>query len=305
MDRINPLKLRERLVEKRKQFSFLPFYAGPYEWDVLCKREIEKGNNDSKLFAFHEDLKEYLYFGLNFLKEQADIRDATEASFVIQFCKDAFEDNYCENKDEILPYLLSYYGDGEDYLPHVKMALLYDTILGYSVNTFYWRGKPYAKTLFEELKRDSFVAAVWGELGDFYKSVLDLDQAVEVFLTGAKLFLKDGQKKEAATLYRRGYAVLRQLGDPLPSEEEIRTLYGEEADQILKVSAPTYKHDPVERTKAFQEAYDEVMEEAVARYIEEGSPTVLLLWSYMREGLAARGIVWNAPNRMNPSMRFD
>lgn len=308
MDSIQPLELKKRIDQRRKEFSFLPSYMGPWALLGRCQLEQRKGNQDPAFSSFCEDLQEYARFGLSFVHEQASIRDAGEAPFIETFCLDAMKDPSFEEHASLLEDLLAYYGDGEDFLPRDGIVLLLDIVLGYRRGPYPWRGKKYARELFRLLDDEPYPREFWQTLADFYKSVLDYRSASDVALEGSAILLKNKKKKDAALLCRDGLASALALPHfRFPEEARIREFYEEEADVALSYPRyATFKHDPIEASPEFQNAYDEVMEEATKRYLKEKEGRViLLLWSYMAEGFAKRGIAWKTPKQMNPSMKFD
>ena len=276
MDSIRTLDLRDRIQERRFLFPNLSSYLGPWGMVKAIQRDERMNKATPELLAFKEDLLRYIDFGLSFLKEQANVRDLTEARFVIAFSLDALNDEAFDEKEDILSALLPFYGDGEDILPQERAMLLYLIVLAYSKDHFPWRGKPYAKALLDMAEaNDPLPYEIYRGLLVFYLIVLDRPDAERVALIGAKN--------------------LRQRGD----EKRASALENEAAKQAIK-------HDPIESTPAFQEAYDEVMEEAMKRYLALGETRIVFtLWEYMEEGFAKKGISWKNPKRMNPEIRFD
>ena len=306
MDSINPLDLKKRIDAKRKDFPFLSPYLGT--WGCYDRAKIELARNPSpELASFIQGLEFYLSFGEHFLLEQGQNPDPQEAAFVIAFGVDAMKDPYCPKRAPLLGDLQLFYGDGEAFLPREKVALLYAIVTGYQKGNFTWRGKPYAKQLREEISKEKVPSEIYLGLSAFYKQVCDFAAASEVALTGAKLYLSDGDREEAAVLAIDGYVSAKNVpGFVLPSEGEIQALYEEQADKVLSYqNRPYIRHDEVEATKKFQDAYDEVMEKATERYYKEGAVHPFALWEYMEKGFAKKGIKWRNPKRMNPDMKFD
>ena len=277
MDAIQPLELRSRIYLRRADFPSLPSYLGPWGMAKTIDRLRNMGKADAALFAFREDVLRYIDIGLSVFKDQSVSRDAGEAHFMIAFALDAFSDESFEDKRDILAALLPYYGDGEDFLPRERASLLYAIILGHSHIDHPWRGKPFAKTLLGIMEEGEVPLPyeIYRGLVSFFRIVLDRPDAEKVINLGCISLEKDGQTKQADAL----------------REDGLRA---------------TFKHDPVEDTPAFQETYDEVMEEAIRRYLEGSEPRlVFTLWEYMEEGFARKGIAWRNPKKMNPDVRFD
>lgn len=308
MDAIQPLDLKKRIDVVRREFPFLPAFLGPWGTLKRCETEQRRGNEDPKLNAFIEDLRKYVEFGAAFVKEQGKDRDPQEAHFVLVFCLDAFTDTSYDEYESLLGPLVAFYGDGEDFLPREKTMLLYDIVLGCRRGSYPWRAKGFAKELYACLLENDAPYEVWQGLSAFYKVVLDWPHAVEVASKGADVFGKKGLMKEAALLYRDALVSATVLPDyEFPSEEEIGKAYGQFAETVLGYPKfASMRHDPIESSPEFQAAYDDVMEEATARFLKETDGRIAhTLWAYMAEGFAKRGIHWRNPQLMNPSMKFD
>lgn len=309
MDNVRLIDEKKRVGEILEGIPFLSPFAGPYNSLGRLKREIASGNKDPKILDAYQKLSEYLRVGEAFVKEQATTRSFEDNAFLIVFCLDALKDWAFEKSEELLESLLGFYGDGEDFLPTVKTMLLYEIILAYRRGNYPWRAKPYAKQLRELLLEEEGPATVYFELAAFYHSVTDHVSASEVALFGAEALLKrESELKSASQLARNAYAYALSIPNySFPSEEEITQKFQQEAKTVL--GYPKYlsfRSDPIECSPEFQAAYDEVMEEAMAKYLkEEGGRVPHMLWSYMKEGFLKKGIQWKDPQQMNPAMRID
>ena len=308
MDTINALDLRNRIQKRRASFPSLLAYLGPWGMANAIERERNIGKATADLLAFEEELKNYISFLLPFLKEQAEIRDLEEAQAVISLGLDAIRDTAFDKHEEVLGYLVSYYGDGEDFLPNYRALLLYAIVLGHTAAFRPWRGKKHANELLAMLgEMPTLPREVYEALAAFYSVVLDHPDAVKAALLGADKCIADKDLTNAALLYKKGLAAAMAVpGFAFPSEEEIIARFGEESGTVLAYKAsPLIKHDPIESTPEFQAVYDEVMEEAMTRYEEGGTHLGVALWGYMQEGFAKKGIAWKSPMKMNPNMLFD
>ncbi|MBO4541467.1 MAG: hypothetical protein J5736_05785, partial [Bacilli bacterium] len=304
------------LIDEKKRIEaildgipFLNQFMGPYNSLGRLKREIENGSKDPKILDAYQKLSEYLRVGEAFVKEQAKTRNFEDNAFLIAFCLEAMKDYAFERGKELLESLLLVYGEGEEFLPLEKSMLLYEIVLGHRRGDYPWRAKPYAKQLKELLKEKEGPFQIYLDLSAFYQSVTDHVSASEVALMGAEALLKrEPELKHAAQLARNAYSYALAIPDyPFPSEEEIVQKYQQEAKTVLDYPKYlTFRSDPIECSPEFQAAYDEVMEEAMAKYLREEEGRIPhMLWSYMKEGFAEKGIQWKDPQQMNPTMKLD
>ena len=302
-------QIRKNIIVLRGKCDYLPGYLGIWGMHDRCLSERKKRKGDALFNTIDEALEDYIHIGEEYLKKesQSPSNDKILTPLLV-YCIDAIDDPYFNDADRLLPLAEAVYGDGSSHETSVKVVLLYVILQAYLKNTFTWRGKPYAKQLRSLIQEAETHKKIYTGLASFYKAVLDYPSAVEVALFGAEKLYDDGKRSDAALLCRLGLSCACQLPDyPFPGEEEIREKYGPDAETVLSYPQHAgFAHDPVEATPEFQAVYDEVMEEAMAKYLKEKSARIiLLLWSYMREGFAARGISWKDPQLMNPKARFD
>ncbi len=308
MAKTNILQLKQELDAKRASFSCFPAYMKPYQLRERFDAELRNKPDDADLIAFGELLSRYIALGEELLLEQSHLRDLSRAREIVVFAHDLVQDPCRDENDKLLEKLIAYYGDGEGFKATDQLLLLYLIVSLYRSDDFRWRGKKYAKALREALRNSGGPRQVYGELAAFYRSVLDHPSASEVLLSGAQAFLLEGNLEDAALLKRDGLATGVHIpGFVFPSEEDIRKQFGEKADVVL--SYPRHaglKHDPIEASPEFQKVYDEVMEEAMAKYLAlKGGRMIFALWGFMQEGFARHGIMWKNPQWMNPRARFD
>ena len=301
------LQIRGEIPKKRPDLPQFPSYLGPWGLYDRVETERAKGNHDEKVIALGELLEQYFRLGNTLLEAQLFEPQIEALRELLPFCLDAVNDPYCNEAGKVVDILLRF-REKVSLKPDEEIVLLYIVILGYRRDNYPWRARPYAARLRALIKEREVPANIYNDLSAWYKVVLDYASACDVALSGAELLLNAGKEKQAASLARDGYACAVQLpGFVFPSEEEIKARYGEYADVVLSYpSRAGFKRDPVEATEEFQAVYDEVMEEAMAKYLSEpGAKVVQMLWSYMAEAFLKRDIVWSDPQLLNPSARFD
>lgn len=78
-------------------------------------------------------------------------------------------------------------------------------------------------------------------------------------------------------------------------------------NEINNKSHSGLKHDPIEWSRAYEEAIDEVSREVDAALASHprGMGFCFANWYYKEQALRARGIVWKNPHIMNPRVMFD
>ncbi len=301
------LQIRGQISKNRPDLPQFPSYLGPWGLYERVETERAKGNHDEKVIALGELLEQYFRTGNTLLEAQIFEPSVEALRELLPYCLDAVNDPYCHEADKVVDILLKL-REKVALKPDEETVLLYIVILGYRRGNYPWRARPCATRLRALIKEREVPANIYNDLSAWYKVVLDYASACDVALSGAEILLSAGKTKQAAALARDGYACAMQLPEfAFPSEEEIKARYGEFADLVLNyASRASLKHDPVETTEKFQAVYDEVMEEATARYLSEpGAKVVQMLWSYMAEAFLKRDIVWSDPQLMNPSARFD
>ncbi len=298
----NPLDLRKRIYEKRKEFPFLRPYVGPFAMMKALKRELDKGQIDPKVNFFAIELSDYVAFGKSFIHEQSETHNLEWGAFVIAFAHDAFEDPEFEESETLLEDFVRCF-DPEDLLPMVREAFLATALLGYMRIPRFFHGWLYAA----QLEKEAHIGEAFEILGRFRSMTLDFRMAAEDYLRGANVCFTEGNREKAARLACLGYAHASQIpGYPLPSEKEIRERYGKDAETVLAYPKRlAFKHDPVEFTSEFRLVYLVAMDEAYDEYEKIENPHIFQLWEAMEEAFAKRGIAWKNPRRMNPTMKFD
>ena len=298
----DPLDLRKKVLAKRSEFSFLPSYLGPFGMMKALQREMNKGAVNPNVNFYAVELSEYISFGKSFVIEQSQVHRNEEAPFVIAFARDAFSDSEFEESEALLEHLLLCFND-EELIPASREAYLSTILLGYMRIGRYFKGLCYAYALEE--------AASGGDcyeiLGRYLSMNLSFPKAADAYLKGAEVFLKAGNHAKAARLACSGYAHLAQIpGSSLPTEEEIKKKYGEEAPIVLAYPKRlAIKHDPVEFAPEFQRVYAQAMEEAYDEFEKRGKAHAFVLWEAMEKAFAKRGIAWKNPQKMNPNVKFD
>ncbi|MCR5078952.1 MAG: hypothetical protein K6B65_03410 [Bacilli bacterium] len=303
MDAKDYLDLRKTIEEKRALFPCVKPYQRIH--GIASSLEREKG----------EEAREYLemvyrYVGgmedLIRLESSKAVVDASCVKPIVYYSLESSLDNDYEEYQYLLPLLLSYQvGLGKNIEEEDEIHLLWAVVNLHKKESRVWRGKPYAKLLFEFATKRPIPKEAYSSLSSFYKSVLDYRSAKEIALLGAKA-LYETDRKSSAYLYRDALASGIYLEEEPPKQEEVKSLYEEYGEFVLSYpNLASMKLDPIMNSERFQNIYDEAMEEAMESYERNGVMIVMALWLYMEESFAKRGILWRSPATMNPFVRFD
>ena len=176
------------------------------------------------------------------------------------------------------------------------------TLNVYQHAKFYWRGRPHADKLVKLLDgkvsfRKGEKAHFYFELGSYYRSISRFQKALECFKKSYSL------KKDENSLY---YIVLTERFLYPDKDIEIEEKLLSQRIKLALQGKSGLKIDPIEKTEEFQNAYDEVHEEALDVIEKEGDLHLCFqMWDALMDLYAKRGIFWRSPALMNPNVRFD
>ena len=299
-------QIRGNIAKLCSKMSFLPPRHGMWDLYAYIKEEQEKGNRDPNLKAAIESLDQYFRLGekLLFAQRFKPTRDTLKELF--PYCFDAANDPACPNVEEVVDVLL--YSRKELLLSKdEETMLLYIVLVSYRNGLYPWRGRPIAMALWNLIRDFPSSYNVVNELAQWHKIVLDCASAAEVSLAGAKALLKIKKEEQAAKLAYSGLCLATYVPNfVFPKEKKLRKEFGSHADEVLAYqNHEGIKRDPIEASPEFRQAYDEVMEEAMLRYLATPEPRpIIRLWEEMKISFLKRGIEWNDPKTLNPDKRF-
>ena len=286
--------------------TFAPPRLGMWGLYALIKEEQENGNHDPNLKSAIQLLDQYFRLGekLLFAQRFKPTRDTLKELF--PYCFDAASDPACPNVEEVVDALL--YTRKELLLSKdEETMLLYIVLVSYRNGLYPWRGRPIATALWNLIRDFPSSYNVVNELAQWHKIVLDCASAAEVSLAGAKALSKIGKEEQAAKLAYSGLCLATYVPDfVFPKEKKLRKEFGYRAEEVLAYrDYEGVKRDPIEASPEFQCAYDEVMEEAMPRYLASPEPRpITRLWEEMKVSFQKRGIDWKDPKTLNPDHRF-
>ena len=304
------LDLRAEIAAKRASFPFLaPYLKGQSVVSAMNRNKNNWPSEEAGL-ALIQQIEDYQSMSLDFLDEQTEAPEEGDAINEILFGYDSYINDVNIDKDEYLDKHIAYYECASAkgvFTPPQEMSYLCLIICSYMKSPYPWRAKKYANlalNIVEEIKAGAeFIQLI----ASYFYSVCDLIKAYDVALNGAKRLLSEYKASASASLFGHAYGYVKDLpGMGIPSEKEIGRLYPYNVVDVMKAyKMHSIHHDPIEATEAFQSIYDEVMEEATEKYLSSKAKIPQLLWSYMEEGFAKRGVLWSGPQSKNPGVMFD
>lgn len=300
------LQIRGNIANLRSTMAFAPPHLGMWGLYALIKEEQENGNHDPNLKSAIQLLDQYFRLGEKLLFAQRFEPSRDTLNELFPYCFDAVNDPDCPNEEEVVDVLL--YSRKELLLAKNEEAmLLYIVLVSYRNGLYPWRGRSIATALWGLIRDLPASYNVVYELAQWHKIVLDCASAAEISLAGAKALLKIKKEKEAAKLAYFGLCMATYVPNfAFPSEKKLRKEFGSHADEVLAYQDHEgIKRDPIESSPEFRQSYDEVMEEAMPRYLATPEPRpITRLWEEMKISFLKRGIEWNDPKTLNPDKRF-
>ena len=308
------IALSKALKEDAKRLSAGQYFSGIFFLKQSFERKIASNQASEEEAQFVYDVESY-EGGCGALLSHEIIADKLEKDalpVLLEFYVELAHDHNQE-EDVMLYQHAAYYKKAHDegLFDYRQEAVYLECLLIFFMKTHYeWRGKPYAASLRKVLQEHpgDYPLEFVTRLVNYYRSVLAPCDAYEVALENSEAYLKQGEQKKAAMLYAYAGGIAQDIpGVELLDEEELANKFGSHAGIAAAYSAhATFRHDPIEASKEFQDAYDTVMEEVMARIELEKAPYIChLLWGYMEEAFYIRGIQWKSPATMNPTVMFD
>lgn len=317
-------ELRGSIYEKSRMLA--AFFAG-IETPAQRMRQLERGirvareHADIQMSAFLsgllKEMEEYSNLCEGLLLEKYASCTREESTFLILFFNDLVNETATE-VDLHVDRFTTLYGwcKGQGYLAPVdELLFLSLLVMAYCKDEHAWRARPYVARLNELLgesyqpKEQYFVAMAHRAVAAFYCEVHDVRRCFAARVASAQAEMLMGRVEDSAQMLADAYALthtLPELASLVMDDVEIREVYGETADTVLRYRVPRLlKVDPVEHTEAFLAAYDEVMEWVEERRTHRGFGACHELWGLMTDGFARHGIHWKSPAVMNPRVRFD
>ena len=153
---------------------------------------------------------------------------------------------------------------------------------------------------------NAYLGKAYERMGRVYPAAKRYTLAVEFF---AEAFLSDEKSREAFSktlplaVKCRNYYEDDDCADLRVLAEKV---LGKEFDfSFLLSHCRALKHDPIEKTEKYLAVIDEVDEKVSKNRTVYGPGACHEMWNLKARFLAERGITWNSPATLNPSVRFD
>lgn len=257
---------------------------------------------------------------LDLLKENVPLTDA-QVKAIYQACVVDLKSYRTDGVGEMLISLKNNLKEHDMMQDAIDVAALDCMIVrAFRLNMHSWRGRAYAKEalrIYENYassdlqgKEAEAVCQALASLGQDISSFMDFKDAARAYGAADRLALDAQLPLQLAAGFKQKELInlIYDQTDPsfLPGKEELEQTYKEASP--LPVSALEgrgyLKHDPVEASEEFQNAYDEVMEEAYAEIDRKTTSSPEERWAVIKKAFYKRGIVWKDPGEMNPDMMF-